>query len=203
MSLRQLRPLWGFRRFLQTKSPNLKELEKLKSVGFSEEDSKEILKYVNEEVEKFIKEISHGVSSESHSTLEQLKQFQKTFDEKMNSASAFVISTSPFQMNLLNNSTFPNNPAPISILSSMIDPAILEKEIKSTGQQLADEIKQIRADLQLDSNLEAKRREEIDLELESKLIKSSEYSVERIKQLNEHLDRVSRQALTAIGGNRS
>ena len=96
----------------------------------------------------------------------------------------------------INSSLIGTNPFPI-----VLDPLLLEKEIKTTGQQLTDEIKQLQADYQLDANLEAKRREEVDAALEERLEAASDYASRRIKDLNEHLDRVSRQAITAIGGN--
>ena len=85
-------------------------------------------------------------------------------------------------------------------IPSAIDPAILEKEIKTTGQQLTDEIKQLQADFLLDANLEAKRREEVDAVLEGKLSNASDYAAQRVHHLNEHLDRVSQQAVASIGG---
>ena len=98
------------------------------------------------------------------------------------------MSTSPFQT--ISSVTF----------VSAIDPSGLEKEILLTGQQLSDEIRQLEADLQLEANLEAKRREEERKILEEKMKNVSLYAAERVAFVNEHLDRMSRQALTAIGG---
>ena len=64
---------------------------------------------------------------------------------------------------------------------TVLDPVLLEKEIKSTGQQLTDEIKQLQADHQLDANLEAKRREEVDAVLEEKLEAASITLLDELK----------------------
>lgn len=168
-------------------------IEKLKSVGFSEIEALEIEQSINVELMKL---------TDVCATQERLKKLQITLDDKMSAASAFVTSTSPFQMNFSSNATKTStNSSIIALMNPVIDPHVLEKEIKTTGQQLNDEIKQLQADYQLDANLEVKRREDVDLGLEAKLVTSSEYSAERVKNLNENLDRVSRQALTAIGGN--
>ena len=170
-------------------------IEKLKGVGFSEIEAVEIEQSIDVELMKL---------TDLYATQERLKKLQITLDDKMSAASAFVTSTSLFQMNFFSNATNANtNSSIIPLMNPVIDPLILEKEIKTTGQQLNDEIKQLQADYQLDANLEVKRREVVDLGLEAKLETSSEYSAERVKYLNEHLDRVSRQALTAIGGNQA
>lgn len=171
-------------------------IEKLKGVGFSEIEAKEIEKSIDTELEKL---------TEGYATLERLKKLQMTLDDKISYASSFVTSTSPFQMSFSNSTTTTSNTnsSIIPLMNPVIDPLVLEKEIKTTGQQLTDEIKQLQADYQLDANLEIKRREDVDLVLEAKLEASSEYAAERVRNLNEHLDRVSRQALTAIGGNQA
>lgn len=170
-------------------------IEKLKGVGFSEIEAKEIEKSIDTELEKL---------TEGYATLERLKKLQMTLDDKISYASSFVTSTSPFQMSFSNSNTTSNtNSSIIPLMNPVIDPLVLEKEIKTTGQQLSDEIKQLQADYQLDANLEIKRREDVDLALEAKLEASSEYAAERVRNLNEHLNRVSRQALTAIGGNQA
>lgn len=161
------------------------EIERLQSVGIAETEAHEILALIDEEVSK---------QTAEYADLGHLKKLQGAFEEKLAAASAFVTSASPFQVN------FSSNTPVMSSFPSVVDPSLLEKEIKTTGQQLTDEIKQLQADHLLDFNLEAKRRELVDLELEAKLEASSKYAEERILQLNEHLDRVSRQALTSIGG---
>ena len=167
-------------------------IEKLKSVGFTEIEAEEIDKIIENELIKW---------TEGYATLDSLKKFQLALDDKISSASSFVTSTSPFQMNFSPSpSNTSSNSSIIPLMNPVIDPVVLEKEIKTTGQQLTDEIKQLQADHQLEANLEIKRREDVDLALEAKLEASSEYAVERVRHLNEHLDRVSRQALTAIGG---
>ena len=169
-------------------------IEKLKSAGFTELESKEIEEAIDAELMKL---------TENYATQERLKKLQSTLDEKISAASTFVTSTSPFQMNFASNLTTSATNSIVPLMNPVIDPILLEKEIKTTGQQLTDEIKQLQADYQLDANLEMKRRDEVDLELEAKLETSSEYAAESVKHLNEHLDRVSRQALTAIGGTKS
>lgn len=165
-------------------------IDKLKGAGFTEFEAKEIIESIDMELMKL---------TEGYATQEQLKKLQSTLDDKISAASIFVTSTSPFQMNFSSNLTASNNSI-VPLMNPAIDPLLLEKEIKTTGQQLNDEIKQLQADYQLEANLEVKRQEKEDLELELKLETSSEYAADRVKQLNEHLDRVSRQALTAIGG---
>lgn len=167
------------------------EMEKLKNCGFSEGEAKEILERIDFELDK----LTGGLATQEH-----LKKLQSILNDKMASASIFATSTGPFQEKFptISNSTTNN-----SLFPSAIDPAILEKEIKTTGQQLTDEIKQLQADFQLDANLEAKRREEVDASLEDKLGAASDYASQRIQHLNEHLDRVSRQAIAAIGGTKS
>jgi citrate lyase gamma subunit len=169
-------------------------IEKLKGVGFNENEAKEIELAIDFELVKL---------TEEYATLERLKKLQITLDDKMSNASSFVTSTSPFQMSFSSNNTSNPNSSIIPLMNPVLDPLVLEKEIKTTGQQLNDEIKQLQADYQLDANLEVKRREDVDLVLEAKLEASSEYAAEKVKYLNEHLDRVSRQALTAIGGNQA
>lgn len=167
-------------------------IERLKSVGIAENEANKIIELIDEEVNKVTNDLADS---------DDLKRVQSDFEEKLVSASTFVTSTSPFQLNFSSNLIISNpSTALINSFPSVVDPSLLEKEIKITGQQLTDEIKQLQADHLLDSNLEAKRREQVDLELEAKLEASSRYAEERISQLNEHLDRVSRQALTAIGG---
>lgn len=170
------------------------EIDKLKLEGFTEEEAKGILFRIDQELDKLSADLA---------TQEQLKKLQGQLDEQISAAASFVISTSPFQMNFpaklpLNSNLIGANPFP-----TVLDPLLLEKEIKSTGQQLADEIKQLQADYQLDANLDAKRREVVDGGLEERLEDASGYASKRVKDLNEHLDRVSRQALTAIGGTES
>lgn len=161
------------------------EIDKLKIIGFSEDEANHILSTIDEELEKLTANLA---------TQEHLKKLQNEFNEQISTAANFVSSTSPFQMN------FPTKLNSSLIGPTVLDPVLLEKEIKSTGQQLTDEIKQLQADHQLDANLESKRREEVDAALEEKLEAASDYASRRVKDLNEHLDRVSRQALTAIGG---
>lgn len=179
-------------RFLKLKLRHFTtEINKLKQEGFTEEEAKSILFRIDQELEKLSADLA---------TQEQLKKLEGQLDEQISAAASFVISTSPFQMNFpaklpLNSNLIGANPFP-----TVLDPLLLEKEIKSTGQQLADEIKQLQADYQLDANLEAKRRELVDGGLEERLEDASSYASKRVKDLNEHLDRVSRQALTAIGG---
>lgn len=163
-------------------------IDKLLSVGFSEIEAKEIEASIDAELTKL---------TDEYATQERLKQLQINLNDKISSTSTFVTSTGPFQMNFF---PLPSNSSITPIINPVNDPLVLEKEIKTTGQQLNDEIKQLQADHQLDTNLESKRRAEVDLEVELKLAASSEYAAERVKNLNEHLDRVSRQALTAIGG---
>lgn len=167
-------------------------IERLKIGGFNEHESKEISEIIDLELEKFIQNLS---------TMDQFKSLQLNFDEKMASASSFVTSTSPFQMNFSSNFLSPQSSTGNICIPAPIDPLLLEKEIKTTGQQLNDEIKQLQADLILDTNLETKRREESDSKLEGKLSDASNYANERVQQLNEHLDKVSRQAVISIGGN--
>lgn len=168
------------------------EIEKLKAVGIPEVQANEILELIDEEVNKMTVEFADSA---------HLKQLQSAFEDKLVAASTFVTSTSPFQVDFSSNlRTTPSSTPLMNSFPSVVDPSLLEKEIKITGQQLADEIKQLQADHLLDTNLEAKRREQVDLELEAKLEASSRYAEQRVLQLNEHLDRVSRQALTAIGG---
>ena len=167
------------------------EIDKLKIEGFTEEEAKDILFRIDEELEKLTADLA---------TQDQFKKLQSQFYEQISAAANFVTSTSPFQMNFPSNFPLNSNLIGANPFPTVLDPLLLEKEIKSTGQQLNDEIKQLQADYQLDANLDAKRREEVDAGLEEKLEGSSDYASRRIKDLNEHLDRVSRQALTAIGG---
>lgn len=160
-------------------------MEKLKNCGFTEIEAKDIIEDIDFELEKLTQELA---------TYDHLKKFQSTLEEKMTSASSFVTSTSPFQVNFSSALTSKNS------FPSAVDPVILEKEIKTTGQQLNDEIKQLQADFQLDANLEAKRREEVDAALLEKLSAASDYASQSVQHLNENLDRVSRQVIVAIGG---
>lgn len=169
------------------------EIDKLKLEGFTEEESRQILLRIDEELDKLTADLA---------TQEQLKKLETHLNEQISSASSFVISTSPFKMNFPANMPLNSNLIGANSFPTVLDPLLLEKEIKSTGQQLTDEIKQLQADYQLDANLDAKRREEVDAALEDRLEDASEYASKRVKDLNEHLDRVSRQALTAIGGKR-
>ena len=181
------------------------ELEKLKAAGFNQVEAQKLIEGIDLELNKLVEEFAGG---------DELKKLSENFDEKMGSVISFVISTSPFQMNFVPNnnlststSTSSSNTsssstglAIINPFPAMTDPKILEKEIKTTAQQLTDEIKQLQADCQLEANLEAKRREEVDALMEEKLENASEYVKERVKLLNDHLNQVSRQVLTAIGG---
>lgn len=170
------------------------EIEKLKLEGFTEEESKAILSSIDQELEKLTADLA---------TQDQLKKLQNRLDEQISAAGSFVISTSPFQMNFPANLPINSNLIGANPFPTVLDPLLLEKEIKSTGQQLTDEIKQLQADYQLDANLDAKRREEVDAGLEERLGDASDYASKRVKDLNDHLDRVSRQVLTAIGGTES
>jgi hypothetical protein len=125
---------------------------------------------------------------EEFATTERLKTANLSLDQQILAASAFAMSTSPFQT--ISSASF----------VSAIDPSGLEKEIQLTSQQLSDEIRQLQADLQLEANLEAKRREEERQVLERKMAEVELYASKRVAFANEHLDRVSRQALAAIGG---
>lgn len=121
-------------------------------------------------------------------SIDRLKTSCSALEQQIAAASTFALSTSPFQT--ISSASF----------VTAIDPAGLEKEIQLTGQQLSDEIRQLQADLQLEANLEAKRQEEEQQILDKKMAEVSLYASERAAFLNEHLDRVSRQALTSIGG---
>ncbi len=125
---------------------------------------------------------------EDFASMERLKTSNTLLEQQMTAASGFALSTSPFQT--ISSASF----------VSAIDPSGLEKEIQLTGQQLSDEIRQLQADLQLEANLEAKRREDERKILETKMVEVELYGAERVAFANEHLNRVSRQALTAIGG---
>lgn len=132
---------------------------------------------------------------QSISTHETLKTASASLEGQINAAAAFALSTSPFQTISTAAAVLPT-----STFVTAIDPSGLEREIQLTGQQLSDEIRQLQADLQLEVNLETKRLEESDRQIEAKLEEISQYSGERIQFLNSHLDRVSRQILTVIGG---
>lgn len=131
----------------------------------------------------------------SIATMDTLKTASINLEGQINSAAAFALSTSPFQTISTAAAVLPT-----STFVTAIDPSGLEREIQLTGQQLSDEIRQLQADLQLEVNLETKRLEESDRQIEAKLEEISQYSGERIQFLNSHLDRVSRQILTVIGG---
>lgn len=165
------------------------EIEKLKLGGFTDDEAKEILFLIDDELDKITKDLA---------TQDKLKIFQTKFHDQISAASAFVTSTSPFQMNFSSN--FPSLAGGSNPFPTIMDPLLLEKEIKTTGQQLSDEIKQLQADYQLDLNLETKRREEVDAILEGKLEAASDYASRRLKDLNDHLDKVASQALASIGG---
>ena len=150
-----------------------------KEFQLNETEAASTLDQFEAEVDSFLDEFA---------STERLKTSNASLDQQMNAASAFALSTSPFQT--ISSASF----------VSAIDPSGLEKEIQLTGQQLSDEIRQLQADLQLEANLEAKRREEERKVLEGKMAEVELYASERVAFANEHLDRVSRQALTAIGG---
>jgi hypothetical protein len=167
-------------------------LERLKASGFSESDASIIIETIDAELKTFCSKIAEK---------EAITNFSSILEEKMATAAAFVTSASPFNLPLQSNSTTQATTSTnIASFPTAIDPSILEKEIKLTGQQLTDEVKQLQANHLLDINLDSKRREDSDSLLEEKLVSVNSYAEERIRQLNEHLDRVSRQVLTAIGG---
>lgn len=168
-------------------------LERLKASGFSESDASIIIETIDAELKTFCSKIAEK---------EAITNFSSILEEKMATAAAFVTSASPFNLPLQSNSTTQSTTTSTNIASfpTAIDPSILEKEIKLTGQQLTDEVKQLQANHLLDINLDSKRREDSDSLLEEKLVSVNSYAEERIRHLNEHLDRVSRQVLTAIGG---
>jgi hypothetical protein len=167
-------------------------LERLKASGFSESDASIIIETIDAELKTFCSKIAEK---------EAITNFSSILEEKMATAAAFVTSASPFNLPLQSNSTTQATTSTnIASFPTAIDPSILEKEIKLTGQQLTDEVKQLQANHLLDINLDSKRREDSDSLLEEKLVSVNSYAEERIRHLNEHLDRVSRQVLTAIGG---
>ena len=170
-------------------------LERLKASGFSESDASIIIETIDAELKTFCSKIAEK---------EAITNFSSILEEKMATAAAFVTSASPFNLPLQSNSTTQSTTTSsstnIASFPTAIDPSILEKEIKLTGQQLTDEVKQLQANHLLDINLDSKRREDSDSLLEEKLVSVNSYAEERIRHLNDHLDRVSRQVLTAIGG---
>lgn len=165
------------------------QLEKLKLAGFEEEDAREIVKIVDTQLDQIVDNLAD---------LEELKSLTADLESKSISTYNFAISNTPFQIPLITNQL----PAQTGLIpnNTIVDPTTLEKEIQITGQQLTDDIRQLQADFLLDANLESKRDEKIDLILEEKLEQASEYAKEKVAHLNEHLDRVSTQVLTAIGG---
>lgn len=204
---------------------SLDDLEKLKTAGFNQTEAQELIEGIDLELNKLVEEFAGGddLKKLSDNLDEKMSSvisfvistspFQMNFIPTKNLSSSTTTTTTTTTSTSTSTSTIASNSnttsantstglAIINPFPAMTDPKILEKEIKTTAQQLTDEIKQLQADCQLEANLEAKRREEVDALMEEKLETASEYVKERVKLLNDHLNQVSRQVLTAIGGKR-
>jgi hypothetical protein len=138
---------------------------------------------------------------DEYASEEDLKLFTASMEQQVNAASTFAMSSSPFATaNSPLTGSSPNTTAAplLSSTSLAFDPASLEKELQLTGQQLADSIRQLQADIQLAANMDNKRAIEAEEALQAKLAELEAYTEDRIEAVNEQVSRVSKQALGSI-----
>lgn len=144
-------------------------------------------------------EVAHVASEVIPSDLQdkclemELTEAISCLEDQLANASAFALSNKP--LSCLNTMA----PGSASGMLTAFDPEPLERNIQLSGQELSDAIRQLQADLQLAANLENKRAAESELALQKRLNELSAHADERMAMVNEQLDRVSRQILTAIG----